>query len=152
MANLVQQIEADIIKSLREKNQLRTDVLRMLKSSLKMEEISHRTQGASNELNDEEALKILRREVKKRKESIVSFTAGQRMDLAEKEEAELTILNQYLPAEISEEILTSKIKEIIDKNQLSAADYGQAMKTIMAEVKGLADGQKIAIVVKSLLK
>ncbi len=100
-------------------------------------------------INEEEIIKVLRSEAKKRKESIETFQKAGRTDLSEKEQKELTIIESYLPAEISDEELTAKLKEVIasceDKN------FGTVMKASIAALKGAADGKRISAILKNIL-
>lgn len=108
--------------------------------------------GPSGELSDEEALSVIRRESKKRKDSIEQFASGGRNDLVEKEQAELNILNEFLPALMNAE----QIKPIVEqkKSELGVTDksgQGKLMQAVMAELKGKADGTTVKQVVESIL-
>ena len=108
--------------------------------------------GPSGELSDEEALVVIRRESKKRKDSIEQFTKGNRPELAENESAELKIIEQFLPALMSTEQITPIIEKI--KSELGItdkSDQGKLMQAVMQELKGKADGMTVKQVVESLL-
>ena len=97
---------------------------------------------------DEDVISVLQKVVKTHHESIEAFKAGNRPDLVAKEEAELTILKQYLPAQISEK----EIKKVVDEIKATGInDFGQVMKAVMAKVRGKADGSMVAKIVKENL-
>lgn len=102
------------------------------------------------EINDEEIVKVLRSEVKKRKESIESFEKGGRQDLIDKEQREINVVEQYLPEEISEEDLIAKVKEVFDSSEDKS--FGNIMKASIAALKGQADGKRISAAVKSVIE
>src|SRR6056297_2827283 len=108
MSELSQQITEDMKTAMREKNTLALNTIRMLKSAVKNSAIEKG--GADAELNDAEVVAVIRKEVKKRQDSIEQYKAAGREELVEQEEAELAVLNGYLPEPLSEE----KIAEIID--------------------------------------
>ena len=101
-------------------------------------------------INEEEIIKVLRSEAKKRKESIETFEKAGRTDLIEKEAKELKIIESYLPEEISDEELIVKIKEIISKSEDKS--FGKVMKVSIAALKGAADGKRISAILKQILK
>lgn len=102
------------------------------------------------EINEEEIIKVLRSEAKKRKESIETFEKAGRTDLAEKESKELKIIENYLPAEISNEELTVKLKEVVASCEDKS--FGSVMKASMATFKGAVDGKRISVILKQILK
>ena len=104
------------------------------------------------ELADEDVLKVLASEVKKRQEAILSYRQGQREDLAAQEEAELAIIKSYLPPELPEEAISKIIEKVIAENNFTAKDFGQTMKLAVAELKGQADGKRVAEAVKKKLE
>ncbi len=105
------------------------------------------------ELDDQEVLDVIKKEIKKRKEAIEMYKQGGREDLAEKEEKELLILQEYVPQGLSEEELKEKIKSIIERvGARTLKDMGKVMKETMAELRGLAEGEEIRRVVEELLK
>ena len=100
-------------------------------------------------INDEEIVKVLRSELKKRKESIESFEKGNRQDLIDKEKREIAVIEQYLPAEMSDEELLAKVKEAADKSEDKS--FGAVMKAAIAAVNGQADGKRISEAVKKTI-
>jgi len=133
-------------QALKEKRGLEIITLRQLLSSIHNEEIEKR-----RELKEEEINEIIFREIKKREEAMVLYEKGKRDDLAKKEREEIEILKKYLPKMLSEE----EISEIVEKtiNELSATpkDFGKIMGIVMTQVKGKADGQTVAGIVKQKL-
>ena len=101
-------------------------------------------------INEEEIIKVLRSEAKKRKEAIETFEKADRTDLIEKESKELKIIESYLPEEISDEELIVKIKEIISKTEDKS--FGSVMKSSIVALKGAADGKRISAILKQILK
>lgn len=145
-----EKIKAESIESLKARDELRTEVLRGLSSSFTNELIAQKRKP-QEELSDDDALKVIKRAVKQRLDSIEQFTKGNRPELAAKEQKELEILNTYLPeamprAEI-EVIAKAKQEElgITDK-----AKMGMLMGAVMKETKGNADGADVKAVVESL--
>jgi len=142
--SLAQNIEIDFKNALKEKQALKLSLLRMLKSALKNEEIAKK-QAA---LNDEEVMAVLRRELKKRQDSILAFSSAGRNDLADQEKAEAEIINAYLPALMAE----VDIAKIVDSVVASGVNgFGLVMKEVMAQTKGQADGQLVQKLVKAKL-
>ncbi len=106
----------------------------------------------TEELSDEEVLDLIRRGVKQRKDSIEQFKAGGRLDLVESEEAELKILETYLPAQMSEEEIITFVKNKIEQaGEIDKTKAGMFTGGIMKELKGKADGALVKKAVDSLL-
>ena len=141
---LKEKLSQDLKDAMKEGKTLKRDVLRMLTSAIKNREIEKRS-----ELADEQILEVIASEVKKRKDSVVQFLAGNRKDLADKEESEIAVLIDYLPEQMSEDELKQIIKESI--TGLDINSIGIAMKTVMAKVKGKADGNIVSKLVKDAL-
>jgi uncharacterized protein len=126
---------------------LRRDVLRMVSSAAYNVE---KKQGAP--LSDDEFLAVMSREVKTRRESVEAFRAGGREDLAAKEEAEIAILGEYLPAALSEEELASLVREGIGATGASSArDMGKVMGWLAPRTRGRADGKRVSEMVVQAL-
>ncbi|MDR2709004.1 MAG: GatB/YqeY domain-containing protein [Elusimicrobiota bacterium] len=102
------------------------------------------------EITQDEIIKVLRRELKKRKESIESFTKAARQDLVDKEKREMELIEKYLPADLTDEQVLQKVKEVFQ----SAADktFGAIMKASVAAVGGQADGKRISAIVKKVIE
>lgn len=144
-------IEQDYYLAKKNKEQEKINTLRLLIASIYNKEIEKRAKNAK--LEDKDILDIIRKEVKKRKEAIFLFKKGKREDLATKEEKELEILVSYLPKELEGE----KIKEIINKKikempVVQMSDFGKIMKEVMKELKGQAEGKKVADMVREAIE
>lgn len=107
---------------------------------------------AAGALNEAEMLAVVQREVKQRRESITEFTKAGRTDLIHNEEAELHILEAYLPRQLSREEIEALAREVIQASGATGpAQSGQVIKTLMARVKGQADGKLVSDVVRAVL-
>ena len=147
---LSQQVDADLKEAMRAKDAIRLGVLRMLKSALKYGAIEK--SGADAELNDADAVQVIRKQAKQRQDSIASFEKGGRPELAEKEKVELAILNAYLPQQLSAQELTRIVRETIaEVGATSKAQMGVVMKALQAKVAGQADGKTLSLEVQKQL-
>jgi len=147
MPKLLEKISQDLKAAMIAKNAAVLSTLRMLIAAARNKEITLR-QGGEAELSDEQVIEVVASEIKKRKDSIEAYAAGGRPELADKESAEIKVLEKYLPAQLSDEELEKIIKEVI---VAGATDFGRAMGQTMAKVKGKADGAKVGEMVKKLL-
>jgi len=129
------------------KDQTTVDTLRGLKVRLQNEKISK-----MHDLSAEDIVALVKSEIKRRKEAAESFTAGNRAEMAEKELAEVQILQKYLPAQMSETEIISIIEEVLASNSFTAADFGKAMGAVKAKVGQNADGAVVAKLLKEKLK
>ena len=133
-----------------DKDAKRLGTLRLLISAMRNEEIAKMKKGEG--LTDEEAITVISREVKKRRDSIEQYGAASRADLVDQEKAELEILSSYMPAQMGEDevrtIVEAAIKEV---GATGAKDIGQVMKALMPKVKGKADGGMVNRIVKEQL-
>ncbi|MBM2821180.1 MAG: hypothetical protein HW405_940 [Candidatus Berkelbacteria bacterium] len=144
---LTQQIDVDLGESMKSKDELKTSVLRMLKSALKNWQIANK-----KEPQDADILQVIQKEIKSRKDSIAMYKQGGREELAEKEKSEVEILQNYLPEQLSEDEIREKIKEVISSTGATGPqDMGKVMGPIMAEFKGKADGTTVSQIVKEEL-
>lgn len=143
-------IENDLKEAMKQKNQLKLSVLRMVKSAIINQKIEKKTQN----LDDAGVLAIISKQIKQHKDSIDSFTKGQRNDLVEKEKQELAILESYMPKQLSPEELLNLIKESIKETGASGPqDSGKVIKMVMEKAKGAAEGKTVSqIVVQELSK
>ena len=128
-------IEEAVKSSMRERNKDRTSTLRMALSELKKEEIDNKI-----ELSNEDSIKILQRMIKQRKESMSQFLNAQRNDLAEKEESEIVILQDFLPEQMSEEDINKLVIEAINETDAKELkDIGKVMGFLKTKIQGNAD-------------
>jgi len=144
-------IISDIKEAMKAKEQDKLRVLRSLKAKLMEKEISER-KGGEAKLSDDQAVEVLMKAAKQRKESIEQFEDGGRNDLAENEKKELKIIEAYLPEMMSEEEVREVVKEKIE--QLGASgmqDMGKVMGPLMGQLKGKADGSLVSKLVKEEL-
>jgi uncharacterized protein YqeY len=145
--SLRDQIQTDVTAAMRSGDSLRRDVLRMAQNSAYAVEKRER-----RELSDDDYAAILAREVKTRRESIEAFRAGGREDLATKEEAEIAILAEYLPQQLSEDELSTLVGEgIAATGAASARDLGKVMGWLAPRTRGRADGKQVAALVARAL-
>jgi len=141
-------IQGQIADAMRAKDQLRLDVLRMMKSAVKLKEVEK-----MKALEENEVLAVLNTLVKQRKDSIEQFRKGGREELAQKEEAEIKVIEEYLPAAASEEDIQRAVAEAIQETgAASMKDMGKVMKATLARLAGKsADGGRVSQLVKEKL-
>jgi uncharacterized protein YqeY len=142
-------INADLTAAMKAKNNLRLSVLRMVKTAIRNKEIDLRT-----ELEDGPAFQVLSTLIKQRKDSIEQFTGGGRIDLAEKEAAEIKIIEEYLPAGVSVEEIEKTVDDVVRETGASSAkDLGTVMKHCMARFAGkVVDGKVVNAAVRRRLE
>jgi len=140
---LQERVDSDLKDAMRAKDAGRLGVLRMLKSALKYAAIEK--SGPEGELDDAESTQVIRKQVKQRQDSIESFEKGGRAELAEKEQGEVEILNQYLPAAMNPDELARLVRETITEvGATSKAQMGAVMKALGPKVAGRADGKTLS--------
>lgn len=146
--SIKEKIDRDIKMAQKSGDKTRLNITRLLKSEIKYKEIEKK-----DNLSDEEVLEVLQTSVKRHRDSIEQFKKGGRNDLAEKEEAELKIILEYFPQQLTEEELTCLIDEAIKEVEASSPkDLGKVMKVLIPKVKGRADGKKVNILVSQRLE
>jgi uncharacterized protein YqeY len=149
---LKERILSDLTAAMKAKEAQRLQVLRSLKAKLLEKEIEMRS-GGHAEITEEDAIAVLTKAAKQRKESIQQFIEGNRPDLAETEQAELAIIESYLPEPMSEDeiiaILDAKIEQV---GASGLQDLGKVMGPIMGQLKGKADGGLVNRLVKARLE
>lgn len=131
-----------------------TEVLRVLKSALMNEEIAKRGKSGEREakLTDEEALAVIKRQVKQLEEARDMFTQGGRADMAAQNDKEIVILKKYLPAQASEDQVRAVVKKVFAAMAgAKPSDFGKIMGAAMKELGGKADGTVVSKVVKDIL-
>jgi len=142
-------LRADLHNSMRERDKVRSETLRMALTAITNEEVSGTT---ARELSDAEVLKVLVKEAKKRREASAAYSEAKRPELAAKEEAELTILEAYLPAQLSDaELQTLVAQALRETGATDMSQMGLVMKAATALVAGRAEGGRVAAIVKSAL-
>jgi uncharacterized protein YqeY len=144
---LKQKLADDLKQALKGGDKTKCSVLRLLLASIKNAEIARQVS-----LDDADVLGVVAKEARQHRESIEAFRQGNRQDLVTQEEAELVILNQYLPQQMTREEIIVEARRIIDEvGAQGAADKGKVMPKLIAHLKGKADGREINAVVTELL-
>ncbi len=144
---LQEKIDQDLSNSMKEKDEIKVSVLRMLKSALKNKEIEKK-----DHLGESDIISAIQSQIKSRKDSVNLYKKGDRPELAEKEEKEIEILKAYLPQQLTEKKIKEIVQEKIKKtNAKSIQDMGKVIGQVMAEVKGQADGSTVSKIVKEEL-
>lgn len=142
-------LSLEISKAIKSGDKIRLDTLRSLRAALQEKEVAKRPA----QLTEEDELHVLTTAAKKRKESIELFEKGSRTDLAEKEKAELKVIEEFLPKQITEEELIPLLKDIISSvNATSQKDFGKVMSVASKVLKGKIDGKILAEYVKKMLE
>ena len=137
----------EMVIAAKAKDKTRLSAIRMLKTALHNKEID-----LMRPLNETETLQIISAMVKQRKDSIEQFAKGGRTDLVEKEEAELKVVQEFMPAQLSDDEVESIIqKAIAEAGAVSVKDMGKVMKVLMPQLTGKADGKMVGEKVKALL-
>ncbi len=145
---LKQQIEGQIKEALKGGDQVRLSTLRFLLASLQNEEIAKQ-----KELTDEEVVAVVQRQIKQHRESVEAFQKGGRSDLEQKERAEIEILNKFVPQQMDVEEIRKTVLEVIAQlPENDQTNFGKVMGTVMARVKGKADGNAVSKVVRETLQ
>ena len=146
--SLSTQIEQDYIAAYKAKDTLRVGVLRLLKTAAKNLQVE-----LMRPITDEELATVIQKQAKQRQDSIEQYTAAGRSDLADKEAAEVAVLQTYLPAQLSEK----ELAEVVERTVVPLLDggmknMGRAISAIMAEYKGRVDGKAVSAAVKARLQ
>lgn len=150
MSTLRDQLRTDLREAMRARDAVRRNTIRMLEAAIKNAEIERRQK--SGELAEADVLAILQRQVKQRRDSIEQFEQGGRDDLAEKERAEIAIIEAYLPQQLSREDIVARARAVAEQVGASGpGDRGKVMGPLMRELRGLADGAMVNAVVGELL-
>lgn len=149
---LKEKISSDLKESLKAGDSFRSGVLRMIISAFQNKEIEKRSGGKPAELTEEEAMEILIREAKKRKEATEIYSKGGRDDLSQKEIQEIELIKKYLPEQLSEQEIEKIVKATIEKiGAKDVKEFGRIMAEAMKELKGKADAKLTSEIVKKLL-
>jgi hypothetical protein len=140
-------LNEEMVTAAKAKDKIRLSAIRLLKTAVHNKEIE-----LMRPLQEAEIMQLLSAMVKQRKDSIEQFAKGGRMDLVEKEEAELKVVQEFLPAQMSDEEVEALIKKAIaEAGAVSAKDVGKVMKILMPQITGRADGKAAGEKVKALL-
>lgn len=144
---LLDAIKSDLRVAMKDGDKDKLSCLRMIISAVKYKEVA-----LKNDLDDQEVIKVLRSQIKQSAESYEQYRQGGRDDLAEKEQAGISILKSYLPKELGEEEISSMVKQIITEIGATKKDFGKVMKLVMAKVAGQAEGKTVNSIVSKLLQ
>ena len=145
--SLQERLVEDIKDAMRQKDELRRTTLRMIRSAIQYEEIEKH-----EPLDDPGVVNILSRMVRQHQESITEFQRGNRPDMVEREEAELAIVRNYLPEQLSSDDIADLARKVIaDVGAAGPGDMGKVMGQLMPQVRGKADGGEVSRVVTELL-
>ena len=146
--NLETQIMGQLKEAMKAKNTVALEALRAVKSEL----LLAKTSGANGELSEDQEIALLQKLVKQRKEAAEQFETNNRPELAEKELAQAEVIQQFLPAQLTDEELTVAIKEIVaEVGATSPKDMGKVMGAASSKLAGKAEGKLISIKVKEIL-
>ncbi len=144
-----EKITEDLKQAMLSRDELKTSVLRMLKAEIMKVE----TDGSGREINEELIIDLVKRLVKQRKDSSEQFKNGGRVELAAKEEAEIKILETYMPAQMNEDEVRIVVKEtMVEMGVSDKSGMGKIMGSLMGKLKGKADGTLVKQVLESELK
>ena len=149
MATLRERLDADLKDAMRSKNELTTSVLRMLKSSIKYKEVEP---GATGPLDEAAIQQVIGTLIKQRRDSVEQFKNGGRPELAEKEESEIAVLQNYLPKQLTPDELGAEVQAAIASvGAKGPKDMGAVMKAVQPKVAGRAEGRAVSEAVKTAL-
>ena len=144
---LKEQLDEDLKGAMRERAQLKLDTIRMLKSAIKYREIE-----LMKPLDDAGIQGVIASEIKRRRDSVEQYRAANRADLADKEDAEIRILQAYQPQQLTQAELEAKVDEAVKKvGAQGPKDMGAVMKALLPEVQGRAEGKVVSDLVKARL-
>jgi uncharacterized protein YqeY len=147
--SLVAKIDADLKQAMMARETEKVSVLRMLKSAVKYAALE---KGADAVPADADVLAVIRKEVKKREDSIASFTQANRTDLADKETAQLEFLRVFMPAQMPQEKIEELVRQVISETGATTkAQMGMVMKAAQAKAAGQVDGKTLSQVVQRML-
>ncbi|TCO80047.1 GatB/YqeY domain-containing protein [Marinisporobacter balticus] len=145
--SLKERLMADLKEAMKEKKKLEKAVITMVRSAIKQYEVDHRV-----ELDDEAILDIVSKQVKQKKDAIEEFAKGGRDDLVDEAKAEIDILLNYLPQQLTEKELTQIVSQTIEEvGANSMKDMGKIMSAVMPKVKGRTDGKTVNRIIKQFL-
>ncbi|MCX5391596.1 GatB/YqeY domain-containing protein [Streptomyces sp. NPDC006482] len=152
MTTLKEKLKADLDAAIRGRDELRSSTLRLTITAITMEEVAGKSK---RELSDDEVLKVIAKEAKKRREAADAFAQGGRTESAERERAEGVLLDAYLPKQLSDEELDGIVAAAVEEAKAAGAEgpraMGAVMKIVNPKVAGQAEGGRVAASVKKLL-
>lgn len=143
---LLEQINKDMVESMKNKDSFSLATIRMAKGAIQLEAINKK-----KELTDEEVVSVIAKQIKIRNDSIIEFTKANRLDLVEQNKKEIEILNKYMPEQLSLEEVNRIIEEAFAKLNPTSKDIGLIMREISPKLKGKADMGKVNAIIKEKL-
>jgi len=153
MPNLKERLQEDVKNAMRAADKPRLGTLRLLQAAIKQVEIDSREAESRTELDDAAVLQVINKMLKQRKDSISQFQSAGRTDLVEKEEYEVTVLMEYLPAQLTEAEVTALIKSAMaETGACSMKDMGKVMALVKPQAEGKADIAAVSGLIKKLLE
>jgi uncharacterized protein YqeY len=142
MPELKSRLQADLNSAMKARDELTLATVRMALTAVTNEEVAGKT---ARQLSDDEVLKVLAREAKKRREAAEAYDAAGRVELAERERAEGTVLDRYLPAQLNDDELVALVRDAVAESGASSPQQmGAVMKIVQPKVAGRADGKRIS--------
>ena len=145
---MVEKLDKDMIEAMKNKEKERLTVIRMVKASLKQEQIDHK-----KEINDDLLVDVVNKQIKMRKDSITEFEKGNRQDLIDQTQKEIDILLAYLPEQLSKEEVLKVIDELFEElKPTGQKDMGKVMKEAQAKLKGKADMKEVSTIIREKLQ
>jgi uncharacterized protein YqeY len=149
MMTLRQRLQDDLIRAMRDQDETRKRTLRLALTAVKLKE---KEKESGRELTDADVAAVLQKEAKQRRETLDDAARANRPDLIPAEQAELDILTEFLPKQLSRDDITDLARQVIaDLKAEGPRATGQVMRTLMAQLKGQADGQLVSQIVRELL-
>ena len=141
-------LEDDLKQAMRSRDAARRDVIRYLRSEIRNQEIK-----VQEDLDDDGVVQVLSRQAQQRRDSIEAFTEANRTDLVEKEQAELEIIMEYMPQQMTSDEIASLVQEVVAEVGASGpGDMGKVMSQIMPKVRGRAEGREVSSIVMETLR
>ncbi len=145
--SLKENLLSDMKEAMKEKNVLRKNTIQMVRGAILQKE-----KDTLQEVNEEQILDIIMQEIKKRKDALIDFEKGNRLDLADDAKAEISILTGYLPKQLSDDEIIVIVRETVtEMGASSMKDMGKVMAALTPKVKGKADNSKVSNIVKQCL-
>ncbi len=145
---MIEKLDKDMIEAMKNKEKERLTVIRMVKASLKQEQIDHK-----KEINDDLLVDVVNKQIKMRKDSITEFEKGNRQDLIDQTQKEIDILLAYLPEQLSKEEVLKVIDELFEELKPNGQkDMGKVMKEAQAKLKGKADMKEVSTIIREKLQ
>jgi uncharacterized protein len=142
MPELKAKLHADLNAAMKARDELTTATIRMALTAVTTEEVAGKT---ARELSDDEVLRVLTREAKKRREAAEAFDAANRAELADRERAEGRVLDRYLPAQLGDEELAALVDAAVaESGATGPRDMGAVMKLVQPKIAGRADGKRVS--------